>query len=257
MVLRCINLLISLHDILTPMSVNLSIVIPTKNEETYLPQLLQSIKQQTLQPSEIIIADADSTDNTVDLARSYGAQVVKGGMPSVGRNRGAQAAHGDMILFLDADVVLQDETFLAEAIKDFTKKDLDIATVDVSPIDGTSFDRFAHRFYNKYVRLLGRLHPHAPGFCIFVKKELHQKLHGFDEEIIFCEDHDYVYRANKIARFGFLTKELVIPVSTRRLERDGRMVISMKYILAELHILFLGPIKHDFFNYQFGHKQQR
>ena len=239
------------------MSVNLSIVIPTKNEETYLPHLLQSIKQQTLQPFEVIVADADSTDSTVEVARSFHAQVVKGGMPSVGRNRGAQAAHGDLLLFLDADVVLQDETFLKKAIQDFTQKNLDIATVDVSPINGTSFDHFAHWLYNKYVRLLGRLHPHAPGFCILVKADLHKKLHGFDEEIVFCEDHDYVYRANKLACFGFLEKELVIPVSTRRLERDGRMVISLKYILAELHILFLGPIKHDFFNYQFGHKQRR
>ena len=50
----------------------LSIIIPTYNEEEYLPLLLESIKQQDFRDYEIIVADANSKDNTVKIAEEYG-----------------------------------------------------------------------------------------------------------------------------------------------------------------------------------------
>ncbi|NBS41768.1 glycosyltransferase family 2 protein, partial [bacterium] len=94
----------------------LTIVIPTKNEEADLPILLESIKKQTLQPKEVIVADANSTDRTREIAAAYGARVVEGGMPGPGRNRGAEAAKTDLILFLDADVELRDSEFLEKSV---------------------------------------------------------------------------------------------------------------------------------------------
>ena len=55
----------------------LSIIIPTYNEEEYLPVLLESIKQQDFSDYEIIVADADSKDNTVKIAEEYGCIVVE------------------------------------------------------------------------------------------------------------------------------------------------------------------------------------
>lgn len=230
----------------------LSIVIPTKNEETCLPGLLSSIKSQTLQPDSIVIADANSTDRTREIAESFGAIVVDGGMPSAGRNRGAAATDSELILFLDADVVLDREDFLRSAVAEFEARELDIATADVQPIGGNWYDRFSHQLYSLYVRLWGTIHPHAPGFFILAARELHEKINGFDESIVFCEDHDYAIRANKVGRFGFLNS-VIISVSVRRQNRDGRLSMAIKYILAELHILFIGPIRHNRFNYTFGH----
>ena len=65
-----------------------SIVIPAKNEEKNIEILLKSIKVQTYQPFEIILSDADSRDDTVKVAKEYGAKVVAGGMPAIGRNNG-------------------------------------------------------------------------------------------------------------------------------------------------------------------------
>lgn len=234
----------------------LSVVIPTKNEEDYLPRLLASIKRQSIQPLEVIVADAGSMDKTREIAKSYGARVVEGGMPGPGRNRGAEAAKGDVIFFFDADVVLKDKAFLEKALLEFESRGLDIATTDVLPIEGTKYDGFSHEVYNKYVRLWGRLHPHAPGFCMLVRKSLHEKIGGFDEDVVFCEDHDYVLRGNKAGKFGFLAKDIRVYVSSRRQERDGRLNMATKYILAELHIWFLGPIKHEGFNYTFGHSKK-
>jgi hypothetical protein len=91
---------------------------------------------------------------------------------------------------------------------------------------------------------------------MFVRKPLHDQIHGFDETITFCEDHDYAQRLKKVGTFGFL-KATKIPVSIRRLDRDGRIKIAMKYMAAELHTALIGPIRHDKFNYTFGHSMRK
>ena len=69
--------------------------------------LLESLRNQSRPPREIVVADSGSTDGTVEIARAAGATVVKGERkgPGEGRNRGAEAARGDVLLFLDADCV--------------------------------------------------------------------------------------------------------------------------------------------------------
>jgi len=232
----------------------LSIVIPTKNEEHLLPILLESIHQQTFKEVEIIVADAGSDDSTVEIAKIFGAKVVVGGLPGVGRNRGAEVAKGEYILFLDADVELTDSEHLVKIVKEAKNKKLDIATCDVEPLTHKRIDHVLHGLYNSYARAWGSVLPHAPGFFMLVKRSLHEKIGGFDETIIFCEDHDYARRAAKVGHFGFL-QNCRIPVSTRRLERDGRFGVAMKFALAELHLVTLGPIRHKMFDYTFGHKK--
>lgn len=233
----------------------LSVVIPAKNEEADLPYLLDSLAEQSYQPSEIIVADADSNDQTRQIARERGCRVVDGGLPGPGRNRGAVAATSDYVLFLDADVVFEDRTFLEYSIREIQERDLDFATVDVMPIDGNKFDLFSHHVYNRYCRLVEPVHKHAPGFCIFVRKSFHDRVGGFDESVTFCEDHEYAERAGKNGKFGFLSKP--VPVSIRRFDRDGRFNIAVKYLLAELHHWIIGPIRHDKFNYTFGYKKNK
>lgn len=233
----------------------LSIVIPTKNEEEYLPKLLASLRKQTLQPHEIIVADAWSTDKTRQIAEAFGASVVDGGMPGPGRNRGAVVANGDVLLFLDADVELQDATFLQKALEEFSARQLDFATCDILPLTNSRLDRLFHRFYNAYTRAMANVRPHAPGFCIFARRTKHEQIHGFDETVLFCEDQDYVVRGKAIGTFGIL-RSVTVPVSVRRFERDGRLQIAVKYALAEVYIFFIGPIRSNIFNYTFGYKRK-
>ena len=230
----------------------LSIVIITKNEEEHLPVLLKSIKGQTLQPDEIIVADAKSEDKTREIAKKFGCRVVDGGMPSAGRNLGAKAAKSDYVLFFDADVQLLDEKFLEVTMKEVVKRDLDFATYDVKPLDGGIYDEFSHWFYNRYVRLIAPLHQHAAGFCILVKRDFHERVGGFDEQITFCEDHEYAVRANKAGKYGILSP--AVHTSVRRFDNDGRLNIAVKFFLAEMHFWFLGPIRDDKFKYKMVYK---
>ncbi|MBN1487020.1 MAG: glycosyltransferase, partial [Anaerolineae bacterium] len=82
----------------------ISVIVPALNEEVLLPKLLGDLQGQRLDGYEMLIADAGSTDRTREVAQEYGARVVEGGMPAVGRNSGARVANGEFLFFLDADV---------------------------------------------------------------------------------------------------------------------------------------------------------
>ena len=104
----------------------LSVIIPTFNEEKYLPKLLESIKKQTYKDYEIIVADATSKDRTRQMAKKYNCRVIKGGMPAIGRNNGAKIAKGDILLFLDADSIIEKD-FISNALIYMKKRKLDVA----------------------------------------------------------------------------------------------------------------------------------
>ena len=89
----------------------ISIIIPTLNEEKYLPKLLDCIRKQSYKDYEIIVADSNSKDKTRQIAKKYGCRIVKGGMPAKGRNNGAKAAKSEILLFVDG-VIHFDNDFL-------------------------------------------------------------------------------------------------------------------------------------------------
>lgn len=234
----------------------LTVVIPTLNEAKYLPILLNALKAQTRQANEIIVADAGSTDNTQAIAHQYGAKVIKGGYPAVGRNAGAAAASGDLILFLDADV-LPNAYFLEDILTEFTQRELDTATCLVQAISDRTLDHFLHHITNLYLLATQRFIPHAPGFVILIRRELHETISGFDETLVLAEDQDYVYRAAQKGRFEVL-QNVCLPVSVRRLESEGTIQLVAKYLWVEAHIMTRQPVHSIPFNYQFGkHNEAR
>jgi 4,4'-diaponeurosporenoate glycosyltransferase len=94
----------------------LSIIIPARNEEQNLPTLLRSLNAQSIRPREIIVVDDASTDRTAELAQQNGARVIPSlPLPEGWRGKtwachqGAQAATGEMLLFLDADTWFEPE----------------------------------------------------------------------------------------------------------------------------------------------------
>ncbi len=230
----------------------LTIVIPAKNEEKNLPKLLASIRDQSFEDYEVVVAEADSQDKTRNIALAWGARVVEGGSPGPGRNKGAAAARGKYILFLDADVLLANPKFLADNLKEMQRKGVCVATVKVKPLSRNPIDKAMHELYNAYVIATEKVRPHAPGFCIFVKKHVHDEIGGFDEEVVFAEDHDYVQRAEKAGYRFRILRSHPIAVSVRRLEKDGRLSIAMKYVMGELHMMVRGPYKELPYEYEMG-----
>ena len=235
-----------------PRTPRLSIVVPTLNEERDLPRLLTALHAQTLRDVEVIVADAGSPDRTREIAAEYGCRIVDGGLPAVGRNAGARAARGEWLLFLDADVAPKPE-FLARMLAEAEERRLDIATCPAEPRDKNLADAMLLTSYNAYVLLTQHFWPHAPGFCILVRRDLHVTIAGFDETIHVAEDADYAKRAAKRGKFGMLVSAS-IPVSTRRFASDGRFITSIRYVTWDLHRALYGEItREDGFTYEFGH----
>lgn len=93
-----------------------SVVIPARNEEHNLPALLGSIASQSVRPREVIVVNDASTDRTAEIAAQHGARVISSQpLPEGWRGKtwachqGAQAATGDLLLFLDADTWFEPE----------------------------------------------------------------------------------------------------------------------------------------------------
>jgi hypothetical protein len=84
-----------------------------------------------------------------------------------------------------------------------------------------------------------------------VRRDIHERIGGFDKEVKLAEDHDYAEQAVKYGKFGLL-KSRKIPVSIRRFTKDGHLKIAMKYVFCELHRMTLGSVRSDIFNYKFG-----
>ena len=232
----------------------LSIIIPTLNEENYLPILLELIKKQNFTDYEIIIADAGSKDKTIEMARNYNCKVIPGGLPAKGRNNGAEIAKGNLLLFLDADVVLPKD-FFRKTLDEFKKRELKIAGFSLLPQGRNKFFHLLFNvFYNFPVRLMEKVLAHG-AMGILIEKQLFEKLNGFDESIKLAEDHDLTRRAKKIAKFGILRSSKIF-VSDRRFRKDGWLKTYFKFLLCELHMVFIGPVKSDIFKYKFGHYSQ-
>lgn len=227
---------------------DLSIIIPTLNEEKYLPVLLKEIKKQKFNNYEIIVSDAGSKDRTLEIAGNFGCKIVNGGLPAKGRNEGAKIAQGKFFLFLDADTIYLPEFFFQKVFEEIKKRKLEIASFSIEP-NGNWFDKLVYKIYNKWVVLTQNFLAHATN-VIFVKKELFERLSGFDEEIKIGEDHEFVKRASKLSKFGFIELKPPILVSSRRFREKGRIKIYLKYLLAGICFYFFPSLlKKDIFKY--------
>jgi glycosyltransferase involved in cell wall biosynthesis len=228
----------------------LSIIIPALNEEKQISLFLNSLKNQSFKNYEIIVADAGSKDKTKAIAKSFGAKIIKGGLPAKGRNEGAKIAKGKLLLFLDADVVLPDK-FLENTLKEFSKRKLKVAGFSLIPTDGIIAKILLFFFYNFPIFILSSLLPHA-AMGILVEKSLFEKVGGFEESITLAEDHYFARQVAKIGKFGVI-RSTKIYISTRRFKKDGWVKTGIKYFLCELYMIFIGPVRKDIFKYNYSH----
>src|ERR1700751_982376 len=126
---------------------DLTIVIPAKNEARLIPRLLISLTNQDyskMSSTRVLVADANSTDGTPDIVMSFrdrlNVRVIRGGMPSFGRNQGAALADTPYVLFLDADIELADRSLIRRCMEKAQQKRLHCLTTNIVCKDGTWVD---------------------------------------------------------------------------------------------------------------------
>lgn len=232
------------------MALTLTVVIPALNEAERLPALFDALGRQTRRADQIVVADAGSTDGTRAVAQGRGALVAEGGRPAVGRNAGARSATGDLLVFLDADDELDDD-FIAAALEEFEERELSVATSFIEPIQRDPRNIFACEVANLYLDAMQYVSPHAPGFCILVRRDIHEAIGGFDETLVLAEDHDYVQRAARLGKFRVL-RAVRVATSMRRIEKEGLVRLAFKYLYCELYVVTGRPIREVPFDYDFA-----
>lgn len=184
------------------MPIQVSVIIPAKNEEIHLGNCLQSLSDLDFPKDqyEIIVADNGSEDSTPGIARSYNARIVC--VPAAGtiaavRNAGAGQAKGEILVFLDADCTVAKD-WLKKAEHYFHKKDIAcFGSSPVIPENPTWVERawFLVRECKEEVRE----REWQESTNMFVPKEIFEKVGGFNEKLTTCEDVDLSYR---LAKFG-------------------------------------------------------
>ena len=242
--------------------VEVSIIIPTLNEEKHIRKLLKTLRRQTYKDFEIIIIDGNSKDTTRKIINRFAklypkVKLIVEKKKSVGRarNLGAKQAKGKYLLFLDADTLLS-RHFLRKSIIEFEEKKMDIATADFKPLCKDSSHTIYSRMQNVIVWLSQFVRPVAQGAFILVKRSLFDKITGFDEKIKLAEDVNFVERATEYGKFGVLNT-VRVSISSRRLTQEGVLSMVMKYLLCHFHGEFIGEVKTDILKYKFGHYKKK
>ena len=184
----------------------------------------------------LLIADAGSADRTVEVAQAFGGRlrvnVIPGGLPAAGRNRGARLAASRYVLFLDADIELADPTLLRRAVDEMKRDGLHCLTTDIICREGTVRDSLLYRC-NNLVQRLSRFHkPFATGMFMLVDKEKFDQLGGFDEQALYAEDYQLT---RQIARHRFRTIRGGIYSTNRRFRKMGHAAIVRMFLSTALH----------------------
>lgn len=244
-------------------SVPVSIIIPTLNEESYLPDLLQDLAAQSSKNFEVIIVDGKSDDKTKEKALAFKKQLplqfieVKKRKVAYQRNIGAQHAKGKYLFFLDADTRI-DPTVIARA-EEYIKKKEDLLFLPYPKPDKESFvNKLLFMFCIKYVTILhafGKALSFGP--AIVIDKELFDNIGGFDELAYVSEDHNLIIKAHKAGAKAALMPDVKFVFSMRRFESQGTLKILRHYVLFSLITLYKGAVYDNKIKYQMDGKSYK
>ncbi len=230
----------------------ISVILPTLNEGKYLDRTLRAIKDQGYGGEvEIIVSDSRSDDDTQEIAKRYDAKVVLSERlgPAVGRNCGAKAAKGNILVFIDADTA-PSKNLLAR-INDVLERRKEIigGTCQFLPSGGGLLDWLLYALANAAGRAMIRLGvPQDPGYCFFYRREVFEKLGGFREDLVMNETHDLAIRSKAHGKFIYLN----VPVFTslRRYKKLGYVKTIGEYLRSSITYFRTGAVPKSKFKFE-------
>lgn len=178
-------------------NIKTSVIIPTYNSSRTIGLCLEGIMNQREKPDEVIVVDDCSKDNTLEIINVFDVKLVRNLSnrgPSYSRNKGAQAASGGILFFVDSDIVIPEDTTMK--IKEIFNKMTNVSCIcgiySVIPL-------IEKRFISSY-RII-QSHYYKKSGCGFVtrfsvsvgaiKKEAFDAVGGFNEEFRKADVEDY------------------------------------------------------------------
>ncbi len=196
-----------------------SIIIPAHNEENYLRKTLYSLQNQTYQDFETIIVANGCSDKTEEIAGKRADEKTRlvslsEANVSTARNAGAFKAGGEILLFLDADTQLENDS-LQKINREFGEK-YSVATTKVLPDEKKLKYQLAMNLKNLY-HTTGIYHG-CSGALICRRQDFHQ-VNGYDARFTVKEHRKLIIKLNKIGKFKCINTNVI--TSMRRFNRWG------------------------------------
>jgi glycosyltransferase involved in cell wall biosynthesis len=206
--------------------VDVSIIIPTLNEEKYIEGCLKSVAGQVFKGSyEIIIADGVSEDRTVEIARKYTDRIVleKNRTIAAGRQAGARIARGDILAYAGADVIIP-KNWLEKITAPFSDPNVVAVAGKAVPLDGNIFeDLFCSVVLDPAARVLALIRMvYVYGDNLAMRRSAFDKCGGFNVSLVTGEDTDVAMRIAKFGRVVY-TSDAVVYCSMRRIRKWGHL----------------------------------
>lgn len=216
--------------------VRLSVVVPALNAEGTIQRQLAALERQRWdEPWEIVIADNGSTDGTRELVEAMGDRLRRlrvvdaSGTRGVAyaRNRGVEAAAGELLAFCDADDEV-DDGWLAALGAALGNHSFVGANQSVEKLNDPWLANTWEALEPDGLRRF-RFPPYLPytgGGCLAIRRDLHDAVGGFDESLPACEDDDYCLRVqlagHQLVPVPEACVHVRLPSSARALFRQGR-----------------------------------
>jgi len=225
-------------------TIEISIIIPTLNEEETISQCLETVVD--ISGIEVIVADGGSTDRTGEIAGQHrDVKIVSSEMGrSIQMNKGAGYARGEILLFLHADCVLSREVVLnvrnVIGSRSFVGGAFKIRLLS---------DKFLYQLIEKGINFRSKFFKLPYGDQgLFVKRSVFEELGGF-REMPNCEDLDFMCRLKRNGKIIILNER--ISSSIRRWENHGILRTSLRnqfllvsYVLGRKHFNDMECINH-------------
>jgi glycosyltransferase involved in cell wall biosynthesis len=172
-------------------SEKITIVVPCKNEEKYIPYLLLHLRNQLIGSTRIIIADC-STDNTRDVIQAtkgnLNIEIIDGGPVSIAKNNGAKLVTTPYILFIDADVRFFKDTVIRDAVREIETHDLDLIGLNARCYDKNIVAQIGFSIFNVINNVLKYFSPFAVGAFMLTRRDRFEEYGGFPEKFSTSED---------------------------------------------------------------------
>ncbi len=198
----------------------ISVIIPTLNESENIGTLIKRLQEGGKESiEEIIVVDAGSDDNTMEIAQQQGAKTLmsprKGRAPQM--NLGAQKAKGDVLYFVHGDT-LPPACYL-ESIEKAIQEDFPLGCF-----------RYQFNSDRKLLKVNAYLTRFKMAWCgggdqsLFIKKTIFEKMKGFREDHMIMEDFEFTYRARKKYPFKVIQKDML--VSARKYDENSYLRVQ-------------------------------
>ena len=212
------------------LSDKITIVVPCKNEENYINHLLDSLRDQDIGDTKIIIADC-STDNTRQVIKNnsigLNIEIIDGGPVSIAKNNGAQLVTTTYILFIDADVRFFKNSVIHDAVNLIESKNLDLIGLKIKCYDKDPRATIGFIIFNTINQAMKYFSPFAVGAFMLTRKDRFDEYGGFPEKFSTSEDY-FLSRMYSPRKFRILRHHF--GQDSRRFKKMGYMGMA-KYLV--------------------------